>query len=427
MKLNLRLFALLAISFSHALASSETVLWAFNPGHGDPTFPYENALSSDNSGNLYGVTASGGAYNGGAAFKLTPNANGSWTKTVFYSFPNDGSTSLIGGLAVSAEGNVYGVSSQGGANDTGYVYELSRTTAGAWARTIIHTFGKCCSEGPDGTSPFAGVIVDPQGRLYGTTSGGGPTGYGIVYELAASKNDTWSETVIHSFNYFQEGGYPFSPLLLDPSGNLYGTNAQGGLINYECPVGCGSVFKLARSGSSWTFDLLHLFDGVDGQYPRYSGVIMDKAGNLYGTTESGGIIEGGAYGVGTVWELVASRSPNVYNIQVLHNFPTGGSVDGVDLLAGVTMDSKGNLFGTTFEGGTYNQPYGGGIVFELTKGSNNQWNETILHEFTTEADGGNPSGGVVVMNGKVFGMTECGGLYPCTAYNSSGVVFEITP
>ena len=417
MKATIRLLALLGVSLTRIFASSETVLWDFNPANGDPSFPYYNFLSSDTAGNLYGVTAEGGAYRAGAVFRMAPNGKGGWIKTVIYSFPNDGETWPIGGLAIDHSGNLYGVSAEGGTNNTGYVYKLSPGARGGWIRTILHNFGKCCSKGPDGLEPFAGVIVDSEGHIYGTTTQGGPTGYGTIYELSPASSGEWTETVLHSFKYFQEGGYPSSPLLLDSAGNLYGTNAQGGIVNDECPVGCGSVFKLARDGTTWALDVLHLFNGMDGQYPRYAGVIMDTAGNLYGATESGGIIEGGAYGVGTVWELVRSQS-GVYNIQVLHNFPTGGSADGVDLLAGVTMDAKGNLFGTTPQGGAY----GGGTVYELTRGSNNEWTEKILHAFTKEADGYSPSGGVVLLNGNVFGMTESGG-----THNSSGLVFEIAP
>ncbi len=418
MKSSLRVFAVLLASITNIVASSETVLWDFNSADKDPAFPYYNFLCSDSSGNLYGVTSEGGAYSSGAVFEISPNGKSGWTKKVLYSFPNDGSTWLIGGLALDKAGNLYGVSAEGGTNDTGYVYKLSPPATGEdWTKTIIHTFGKCCSKGPDGIEPFAGVVIDTEGRLYGTTSGGGVQGYGAIYELSLTNKGTWSERVLHSFAYSNEGGYPSSPLLLDSVGNLYGTNAQGGIVNYECPVGCGSVFKLAHAETGWKLDVLHLFNGMDGQYPRYSGVIMDKSGNLYGTTEGGGVIEGGAYGVGTVWELVYSQPQNLYNIEVLHNFPTGGSVDGVDLLAGVTMDSKGNLFGTTFEGGTYQA----GSAFELIKGSNNQWSEKILHEFTNGADGGYPSGGLVLVNGKAFGMAEDGGMY------NNGLVFEILP
>jgi len=416
MKTTLWLIAVLIVGINQAHGSSETVLWNFQSSGGGPAFPYYNSLSSDASGNLYGVTSEGGAFESGSVFKMSPDGKGGWTKTVIFSFPNDGSTWPIGGLALDSAGNLYGVSAEGGKNDTGYVYKLSPNSSGTWSETVIHAFGKCCSKGPDGIEPFAGVVVDSQGHLYGTTTEGGANGFGTIYELSPTTSGAWTETILHSFAYLTEGRYPSSPLLLDAAGNLYGTAAQGGIINYACYVGCGSVFKVVHSGSTWTLDVLHLFNGSDGQYPRYSGVVMDKAGNLYGSAEAGGIIQGGAYGVGAVWELAYSAAQNTYNIQVLHDFPMGGIADGVDLLAGVTLDSQGNIFGTTSEGGAYD----GGIVFELTKGTNG-WTEKILHSFTTGADGWSPSGSLVLINGNVFGMTEGGGT------QDDGLVFEITP
>ncbi len=215
--------------------------------------------------------------------------------------------------------------------------------------TVLHTFvGRA-----DGVNPFAGVVRDSAGNLYGTTLYGGPANAGVVYKV----DPAGRETVLHSFTGGADGGLPYAGLTLGPAGSLYGAASSGGITNSACPVGCGVVFTLDAAGQ---FTVLHSFTGADGNDP-HAGVILDPAGNIYGTT-----YEGGASGGGVVYEMDPAGQ-----VTVLYNF-TGGA-DGGEPSAGVIHDSNGNLFGTTFGGGTAYY----GTVYKLdTSGQ-----ETVLHSF----------------------------------------------
>ena len=242
-------------------------------------------------------------------------------------------------------------------------------------------------KGPDGAIPTAALIQDAAGNLYGTTSAGGNSncagGCGVVFKLSPGKR----ETVLHQFSGApSDGAGPDGRLVMDDSGNLYGTTSAGGASNL------GTVFKLDVSG---TETLLHSFSGgSDGANP-YAGLIM-VAGDLYGTTESGGTGTICPNGCGTVFKIDASG-----NETVLYSF-AGGTSDGADPKAGLTLDSNGNLYGTTYLGGTE----GDGTVFELSTNGT----ETILWNFTGRADGANPFGGVIRdANGVLYGTAENGG------------------
>lgn len=242
--------------------------------------------------------------------------------------------------------------------------------------------------GTDGAAPTATLIEDAAGNLYGTTSSGGSgcggSGCGVVFKL----NTANKETVLHTFTG-PDGATPYGHLLLDGSGNLYGTTSGGG-SGSACQGGCGTVFKIDRSGVE---SVLHSFTGnPDGTNPR-AGLVSDNSGNLYGTTENGG-----AFGFGTIFKIDAGGSETV-----LHSF-AGGSTDGADPKAGLILDPDGNLYGTTFTGGSG----GYGTVFELDTTNT----ETILYNFTGNSDGGNPFGGLTRdTNGVLYGTTENGGIY----------------
>ena len=178
-------------------------------------------------------------------------------------------------------GNLYGTAGRGGANNAGVVFELTPDGNGQWSETILHAF---TNSNGDGADPFGGLIFDGAGNLYGTTAfGGGASNGGIVFELSPGANNQWSETILHTFAYGQEGAVPMAGLTFDGAGNLYGTTIQGG------GPGGGAVFELTPgSGGVWTVTTLHDFtEGADGNQP-YAGVIFDSAGNLYGTTRAGG-------------------------------------------------------------------------------------------------------------------------------------------
>jgi uncharacterized repeat protein (TIGR03803 family) len=253
----------------------------------------------------------------------------------------------FGSLVMDASGNLYGTTLAGGTSGVGTVFELVNSS-GTYSEKVLYSF---TNSGGDGLYlyPYAGVIMDASGNLYGTTELGGTSGWGTVFELVNSSG-SYSEKVLHSFtNSGGDGLAPYAGLIMDASGNLYGTTYEGGTS------GVGTVFELVNSSGSYSEKVLHSFtnSGGDGLYP-YAGVIMDASGNLYGTT-----YEGGNSGYGTVFELV--NSSGTYSEKVLHSFASSGP-DGAYTQAGLIMDASGNLYGTTLAGGTS----GVGTVFEVT-------------------------------------------------------------
>ena len=213
-----------------------------------------------------------------------------------------------GTLIMDAAGNLYGTTWMGGAYYTcapggpptgcGTVFELTPQADGSWVEKVLHSFGN----GADGAYPDAGLILDAAGNLYGTTeSGGGPGNYGTVFELARTHANAvgWTEKVLHSFGNGTDGSDPYAGLIIDAAGNLYGTTINGGTYGY------GTVFELTPTGGGWTEQVLHSFnnDGTDGANP-IEGVIIDAAGNLYGTTENGGPYGTSSYPGDTVFEII---------------------------------------------------------------------------------------------------------------------------
>jgi uncharacterized repeat protein (TIGR03803 family) len=408
-------------------ADSETVLYNF-VNYNDGTHPIAGMIM-DAAGNLYGTTYGGSFGGGGTVFELSPSPGGGWTETVLYAFDhgNSGGSFPYAGLIMDSAGNLYGTTNNGGYADIwgngcncGTVFELSPIEGGGWRETQLHSFGYR----GDGASPgYAGVIMDAAGNLYGATTSGGIYGYGIVYELSPKAGGGWTETVLHSFGNGNDGSSPQGGLTIDTAGNLYGTTQWGG-GNNRCtggPGGCGTVYELSPNPGGWTETILHSFNGVDGWLP-HSTLIMDAGGNLYGTTQDGGITPCLDYetGCGTVFELTP-REGGGWTETVLHSFgrtPT----DGINPWTGVTMDSAGNLYGTTLNGGTYSY----GTVFKLSPAGGGGWTETILHSFNG-TDGLSPYGlPITDRAGNVYGTTYEGGSSPYCP-GGCGVVWEITP
>src|ERR1039458_2304305 len=263
-------------------AAQETVLHSFHNNGTDGFGPYYAGLIFDAAGNLYGTTLYGGSYGGapgtgGTVFELTPAAGGGWTEKVLYSFGNvadaDGANPFAG-LVFDAAGNLYGTTYAGGTYRNGTVFELTPAAGGGWTEKVLHNFN---NNGTDGATPLAGLILDAVGNLYGTTQVGGTYNYGTVFELTPVAGGGWTEKVLHTFNG-TDGFEPSAGLIFDAAGNLYGT--------------AGVVFELTPvAGGGWTEQVLN-----NGAGP--GGLIFDAAGNLYGTT-----LEGGTYGLGTVFEL----------------------------------------------------------------------------------------------------------------------------
>jgi len=326
-------------SLDTAHARDFGVLYSFTGGS-DGAFP-EAGLMKDKAGNLYGTTLQGGTdYFFGTVFELTPDG----TETVLYSFTGGSDGGQPGASLVKNSGNLYGTTELGGSSSCnggfgcGTVFEV----APDGAETVLHAF----TGGRDGAFPWAGLLMDSAGNLYGTTVQGGNTscndryGCGTVFKLAPDG----TESVLHSFcseNNCTDGYFPLGGgLIEDSAGNLYGTTNLGGRHDG------GIIFEIAPDG---TETVLHSFgNSPDGGHP-FGGLIKDSAGNFYGTTTVGG-----SYDKGTVFELAPDGSETV-----LYSFK-GGS-DGDDPYAALIEDKAGNLYGTTEDGGVY----GRGTVFKL--------------------------------------------------------------
>jgi len=351
---------------------------AANPDTGVPG-DYGASLDATTTAALYGTASDGGTYGYGVVYKVDQSGKG----TVLYSFTgNEDGASPVSGVVFDSAGNLYGTTLNGGYHPSpvgfGVVFMLDTNNK----ETVLRTF-----TGPDGAYPYAGVILSA-GNLYGTTGGGGTHSLGVVFKLYANgkeSSDSFAGT---------NGAFPQSGLTRDSSGNLYGTAQSGGAPN----AGAGVVYKVDPAGKK---TVLYAFTGgADGNRP-IAGVIVDSAGNLYGTTASGGV-----YGQGVVYRLDPTGQETV-----LYSF-TGGA-DGDGPVGGVIVDSAGNFYGTTSVGGR-----GHGVVYKLDATGK----ETVLHTFTGGTDGSSPFSGVIRDSaGNLFGTTLYGGDH------GFGVVFKVAP
>ena len=369
----------------------------------DAAGPYAG-LVADSAGNLYGTTSSSdhGA-GGGTVFKLTRESAGKWSFSVIHEFKGPDGAEPFSSLIFDSSGNLYGTTDQGGAHNFGTVFELSPSGSN-WKEKLLYSFG---DSSDDVMFPSSALTWDARGNLYGTAVNGGYGNAGGVFELRRVGNQ-WKERVIDGFTGNHDGEYPSSSLVADSAGNLYGTATWGGLYNQ------GVVYELTPSSDGrWTETVLYNFPGgVLGGNP-FSGVILDAAGNLYGTTVGGGFYTCGNANCGTVFKL--KRSGGNWSLRVLHSFD--GTDGDAPFYAGLTFDSAGNLYGTTTAGGQD----GYGVVFKLSQ-SGNRWTETRLHSFDGK-DGANPDGGLILdQQGRLYGTTTLGG-----GIQSFGVVFRITP
>jgi len=369
------------------------------------------------TGELYGTTFTGGdAF--GTVFRLTPQPDGRWMESTIYTFRQIGYN--VGGLILDDARSLYGTTYEGGTYGGGVVFKLSPKLGGSWTESVLYNF---CSLANclDGGASRAGLIFDADGSLYGTTFEGGTNGWGVVFKLKHNKDGGWSETVLHRFTQ-DDGQWPAGALVLDRQGNLYGTTVNGG--SGGCQFGCGVVFELIPSvNGDWKEKVLHRFTaGSDGSLP-FSSLIFDKAGNLYGTTTAGGNSGCNGSGCGVAFRL-APNSDGSWKETILHRF-TGGK-DGAVPYAGLILDKTGNLYGSAMGGGDtscHRRDYipGCGVVFRLTPDSAGKWRETVLHEFRNHP-GDDPWGGLI--------FDTMGNLYGTTFGDNSstfGSVFEITP
>ena len=294
-------------------------------------------------------------------------------------------------------GNLYGTTLQGGTDTNGTIFKISSDGA----ETVLYRFS------PDANgrapSPMTGVIGDDAGNLYGTETFGGSQGYGTIFKLDA----TGKLTILYAFTAGSDGRSPYGGLVRDANGNLYGTAAAAGNLQ-GCGNGCGTVFKLDTSSK---FTVLYTFSGGDDGGIPHSNLVLDSAGNLYGTT-----VGGGAYDQGTVFTVSTTGQE-----RVLYSFSATGEFDGAEPVAGLTRDSAGNLYGTTYFGGGgtcfdgYNP--GCGTVFRLDKSGA----FTVLHSFAGGDDGGWSTAALVLnVDGNLYGTASGAGQF------GAGTLFKIS-
>jgi uncharacterized repeat protein (TIGR03803 family) len=415
------------------VAAQESVPWIFNGETTDGANP-DGALVADADGNLYGTTVNGGAnYNSGTVFELSPVAGGGWTEKVLWNFSASATDGYYpsGSLVLDADGNLYGTTKDGG--DAAYcgcgtVYELSPGTGGVWTEKILANFGATST---DGDYPYAGLVFDSKGNLYGTTAQGGtgPSSLtGTVFELSPGAGGTWTRTLLWKFaGGTADGATPHGSLILDADGNLYGTTAYGGLTPSGSSSGAGTVFELSPgTGGVWTEKILYKFGATstDGINP-FAELIFDSSGNLYGTTNNGGTVNSGTPNGGTVFEL-SPATGGAWTEKLLWSF-AGQPSDGANPEGGLIFDSKGNIYGTTASGGSSIDE---GAVFELIPANGGPWSEKILHQFAgyASSDGTDPLASLVAgIDGNLYGTTSSGGLGPAAGDNEySGTVFKIS-
>jgi uncharacterized repeat protein (TIGR03803 family) len=417
--------ALILFFAAYASATQYKVIYTFQ-NTTDAYIP-EAQLISDSAGNLYGVSRFGGVNDRGTVFELSPNGD-TWTERILYSFTGgtDGATP-VSRLVLDAQGNLYGTNeSDGDATCTsmygycGTVFELSPGPNGTWTETTLVEF-----TGSNGREPMGGLTFDGAGNLYGTTVFGGANGWGQVFELSPNGNGTWTQTTVHSFNNDQNGYEPASDLVFDSQGNLYGTTQYGGLLaDCQAPLGCGAVFKLSpQAGGTWTETTLAAFNGKDGQLPTQ--VIFDPSGDLIGVTRFGGVgpCEGFIVpGCGGLFELTASGGA-----KIIREF----QAEPVATPNNVVIDTAGNIYGTSFGGGDntcgINQPCG--TIYEASPKPGGGYTFNLLYKFPGEtANGFWPYAALTIdSQGNIYGTTGNGGNLNCGIAGGCGVVFQIIP
>jgi uncharacterized repeat protein (TIGR03803 family) len=313
------------------------------------------------------------------------------------------------GLVQDSAGNLYGTTGSGGFYGFGTVFQVRPSPYGVWTESTIYSF----TGGSDGGAPEAVMTLDAQGNLYGTTQigGAGSCNCGTVFELSPSDSGVWAETTLHSFAGGADGSSPrYTNLVFDAAGNLYGVTPGGGSANV------GTVFELSpQTGGGWTESVLYAFAGgaSDGANP-IGGVVFDTAGNLYGAALDGGDSSQCGDGCGGIFEL-SPQAGGGWKEQMLYFFQGGN--DGALPISLLIIDPAGNLYGMTQTDGSEFC----GTVFELSPGMGGTWSKKTLHLFTGEPDGCAPFLNMVRNNGHLYGVAEGGGA------TDNGAIFEITP
>jgi uncharacterized repeat protein (TIGR03803 family) len=323
------------------------------------------------------------------------------TLTVLHTFSGPDGLYPYSGVTLDRAGNLYGTTYGGGAYQQGTVYQL-KLAGSSYIHNQLHAF----TGGSDGEQPWGGVIFGPDGALYGTTNGGPFQGGGTVFSLrppvtiCRSVLCPWTETVLYGVGQFGGVEPAYGQIAFDSAGNIYGTTAFGGAEGY------GDVYELSRAGNGWTGTQLYSFGDPDAQFPGHN-VVLDSAGNLYGTTDYGG-----SNGEGTVFQLV--RSGSGWSENILFGF---GALEGAGgyPVAGLIMDRLGNFYGGTVGDGV------SACVFELSP-SGNGWQLTVLHSFAISGNAEGPFGNLVLdSNGNLYGTTRSLGTL------GLGNIFKLSP
>ena len=391
------IFALSGVLSGGTTASAQTLTTVTSMTDGQNPW---GSLVADANGNLFGTAELGGA-GYGTVFEIAKTSSGyASTPTTLVIFDNTNGAYPFAGLIIDANGNLFGTTQQGGANAVGTVFEIAKTSTGyASTPTTLFDFDYTNGAGPEG-----GLIADANGNLFGTTSLGGAYFNGTVFEIAKTSSGYASTpTILVSFDG-SNGGNPQAGLIADANGNLFGTTNVGGANEY------GVVFEVAKTSSGYANSptILFNFDNTNGAIPQ-AGLIADANGNLFGTTSGGG-----ANGYGVVFEIAKTSSGYATTPTILFNFD---NTNGASPVAGLIIDANGNLFGTTSQGGGG----GDGTVFEIVKSSSVYASTpTTLASFNGSNGSLPPAGLIADTNGNLFGPTVNGGS------NNTGTAFEIT-
>jgi uncharacterized repeat protein (TIGR03803 family) len=344
-----------------------------------------------------------------AVFKLIPQAGGGWTARTLHVFRGTPDGSQpSGGVVLDAVGNVYGLTIGGGRGNGGIAYELVRSATGQYTEKILHHFGR----NQDGHMIFGTPTLDAAGDLYGTTQLGGTDNAGTVFELIPTSEGPWTEKILHNFTLGGDGTNPMVGVTFDAAGNLYGTTTSGGVNSG------GSAYRLSpQPDGSWTEAVVYSFPFIQPSSSSEpdGSLLLDKAGNIYGAT-----IYGGAHDAGVVYKL-SPQADGSWSETILHSFNLNGT-DGFNAFTSLIFDKAGNLYGATMSGGVHQGLNGNGTVFELSPQADGTWTESMLFSFNG-TDGAGPQWGGLTMDasGNIYGGAIGGGA------NGGGVVFEIAP
>jgi uncharacterized repeat protein (TIGR03803 family) len=330
------------------------------------------------------------------------------TENILYNFAGDEDGEYADtGVVLDSAGNIYGVTIEGGAHSSGTVWRI--TASGE--HTVLYNFGG----GADGSEPYKGVTLDAAGNLYGTTVAGGDNacdgGCGVVYKLTKS-GGTWKQTVLHAFTGGADGSGAGSPLILDKHGNIYGMTPAGGVSGGCFGMGCGVVFRLAPDGTGkYSFRVLHTFTGDTDGFGGSAGRLLLRHGRIFGVAT-----QGGANGWGVAFEMTPTPTGE-WKFQTIYAF--GGMPDAGSPYGGLIADKSGNLYGTTYFGGTN----GFGSVYRLER-NGTSWTEAVLYSFQGGADGDSPLSTLAFDGaGNLFGTTSLDGDPDCAC----GTIFELSP